>query len=1827
MKSKTKAIFREVTKEEVSQVLEEALIPELKSLLLSKTAGHCMRIGDLDRDLILQIIPPLRKELDDKALIFVLGEHHQSANGTLYISSTKLVELRNPYPDGSLRFPLLVFIPPNTHASAEDSFGVATFEEVNISHIYDQAIQSLLTRIPGALQGYVKLLLEDLSNLRWVWANPISQIRFLLTAQVNGIDAESIGAALYELGLTPDFQVFKNLALTKNRLDRNLAKVRSITYSDVSIRGRVLNLNLSNQVIQRRLMQLLLQTGVHDPKLWAREIALDSRNWDISFDKWSFSDELVQDKVLIQVLSTDLPQASDKEDSRLQEIIGEQYLAPKERKKFSVNFEVTPHPSQIRGLSHFSAQVFYQPPQDDAPPVLVGLKKTIKVWKARRTTATISFSKLDKIDFDEGWHFVRVLPWTDTEDPIPLESPPLHIKSSPPNESEWFYVIPNEEFGETPPQRAVQIEQSLEHARVKLQLTALSEKRSIEDVVPQSITWKDKTGKAAIEYVNVKFGKHGAYNIPVSSALKKLEQKILSEPEFIGMWEWQVFRGEIFEPKQKPVVFTNTTTLHSFLAARQQLFQIIYADPNQFICQATDFQKITELCLLYGAAYYDLIADIKTTIQQSTGIDQIQAIGVLRSLLSIDNVHVLITDYLGNEKEALLVSPTHPLRIMWLATWSQLTQMWIEDLKNGPADYISVVREAILQKLLPLHIPVAVPSKAGKVFVMVDNLNTFWGLYASPTESDLRGLIGAMSSVLNIQEPGIEGGTITDTEIAARIHKYLIQHPYVNTLNLNVFNPGRASIITSALEILQKQPELSGLRYNIRLFTPQLGSPLIGDAFNDLLNPNSSMVKEEIDAFSRSSGNPLYPKLNLAILSSKNFFDAPEKYRAHLSILLDLFPAAAVGSRPPFTKHQSSSIYGLNQEFETRFMDREDVGTIWIRQPKHGIAIQTEELEEFSHTLSQLAAMISGSIATVATSKSVFDHRPVFTLGLNTQQRQLIHLVHDISDWVITIDRNMGVEFYDHGGQRERPDYLIDFVPGKTSNSGHKLFVTTRSTEEIRALLEPVFKQYGIHTTPKQTLEILKELRSLSGRLALKLASSTTSQAEVVGLILARLFLKYQKVLQSQIIVPLDDWVGLFYSSKRFAEELGESLSISRADIALFDVDKERRVIQCNLIEVKCYRDVGGVGAFVHLKETISEQLNLSETTLRQHFDPLLQQPDRPDRAIKSRELANMLVFYLDRSLRYQLIGKKEYTHVKTFLETLEEGFKLEFTGSALIFDFEKPGTEEPEIEAGITYYRLGIDIIRDLFGSSWTEKDVVSLDESSNDSTSSIPILTEAPFISKRSQELDQLIEDKIDSAPSIEQEIEKSISFPIDEETSDLSSGIDEHIGEETVEQQPTPETSDNQDNTLFDDNELKNDFPVEANEEQPFSEVSRSQSKPAYDVLIGSQDDTPQYGILGEVAGRKVALDLNQTHTISLFGVQGSGKSYSLGSIIEMACLPIPNINHLPEPLATILFHYSTTEEYKPEFTSMAIPNTMESQVLALKERYGASPQALENITILVPESKVDERKAEYPDIEVLPIQFSASELKASHWKFLMGAVGSQSMYLRQVNFIMRKLRDNLTLNGILNEIENSTLSDHLKDLARTRLQFAAEYVRDEANLTAVVQPGRLIIVDLRDEFIEKDEALGLFVVMLQMFSEATQSGKSFNKLVVFDEAHKYIENQDLISGLIEVVREMRHKGTSVMVASQEPRSVPVALIELSTEIILHRFNSPDWLKHVQKANTSLSSLTAIKLSHLNPGEAYIWSSKATDSVFNREAVKMICRPRVTQHGGSTKTAVEE
>jgi hypothetical protein len=943
----------------------------------------------------------------------------------------------------------------------------------------------------------------------------------------------------------------------------------------------------------------------------------------------------------------------------------------------------------------------------------------------------------------------------------------------------------------------------------------------------------------------------------------------------------------------------------------------------------------------------------------------------------------------------------------------------------------------------------------------------------------------------------------------------------------------------------------------------------------------------------------LFSKLNLSRHSIADFHKDGKKYPAHISILLDVFPAEKLSVEVPPTR--TVNVHGMIQDYDTRFTD-DDSGVVWNKQPVVGLPFDSENEEGYFNLLANLSRAFCNAAAAIATNGANFESVPVMTLGLNAEQREFIYGVHQVSDWVFTIDRNMGIEFFDHGRRKDRPDYLIDYVPSANQTT-HNQIISSRSNDELEAMLAPVLESHGLSAGKEQTAQILANLRSLSGQIALKLISAPMQQSEALGLALARMFLEYQGALNNQIIVPLDAHINLYRTSGE-ANEVTDAVNLQRTDLALFDLDMESRTMTCNLVEVKCYASVGDLGAYNKLKEKISEQIGQSEQTLQRHFDPKAKRPDRPDRLFKSRELSQILRFYLDRATRYGIFDEDAAKEARDFLESIEAGYSLQFRRCALIFDFEKNGTENPDIEAGIEYHRIGQDLITALLeecrlvtGAENENNDEPAVHSLSERSIPEVPKLGSAAFISpRRARTTTQPTEND-----------EKTLPEPA--KGTEPSAIEDKNSGKTDEPQVEKPETAEHE-------GEVKQPEPVEAKTDGI-----------GYDVMLGVNGGSPQYGLLGEMSGRKIALDMNETHTISLFGVQGGGKSYTLGTVIEMAAMPIEHVNLLPKPLATVVFHYSPTMDYAPEFTSMVKPNSVDAEIQILRERFGAAPQALRDILILTPVSKMEERRAEYPDIEVRPIAFSASELKAAHWKFLLGAVGSTSMYIKQLNTIMKTLRDNLTLASLREGIEKSNLSGHLKDLANTRLSFAAEYIDDNQRLGDLVRPGRLVIVDLRDEYIEKDEALGLFIVMLQIFSEATFEGAGFNKLVVFDEAHKYIESAELVSGLIAVVREMRHKGTSIMVASQDPPSVPVALIELSTQIIMHKFNSPAWLKHIQRANAALGELTSEKMSRLGTGEAYVWSSKASDDSFRKAALKVRCRPRVTQHGGSTKKAVKE
>jgi hypothetical protein len=87
-----------------------------------------------------------------------------------------------------------------------------------------------------------------------------------------------------------------------------------------------------------------------------------------------------------------------------------------------------------------------------------------------------------------------------------------------------------------------------------------------------------------------------------------------------------------------------------------------------------------------------------------------------------------------------------------------------------------------------------------------------------------------------------------------------------------------------------------------------------------------------------------------------------------------------------------------------------------------------------------------------------------------------------------------------------------------------------------------------------------------------------------------------------------------------------------------------------------------------------------------------------------------------------------------------------------------------------------------------------------------------------------------------------------------------------------------------------------------------------------------------------------------------------------------------------------------------------------------------------------------------------------------------------------------------------------------------------------------------------------------------------------------------------------------------------SVPRAVIELTSVLVLHRFTSPAWLKHLKSAIAPLSKVRVDDLQTMVPGEALVWARTSSSEKFQLSPQRVTVRPRFSRHGGGTQTAVK-
>lgn len=1856
-------------------VLAGAAQQAIARCLADARPGHCLRVSNLPGSVMQELCADFNANHPGADVVLLLGPW-QKAQTPWQVSATRLIELRN-----AETRPLLVFVPPGIRTAAEDSFDVSTFQEIELEDIPRLLRQELRAQLSEGLQALTGQAIAYLGDVERSISDD-DVVRYYLTILENGATREAAGGAIFQLHLVPDFRLYEVPDRIKQRLERNASAVRILVESANPLLGRIHELKLKPDTIQAGLYSFLRGQPLDAVSTWGATIATNPDRRHLAFDKWIFEGETPKDRILVYVDDLDLPaRESDKP-------IGAdnpRYLDVKRTKSVKIKWQTDPKPATVEDLTYFRIEIVST--EDPATQATGGAiaweSKNILVGISRLATRSTTLKVADfQNHMEDGLYFFRVRGYSSTGDILNEEDAEEHpaILRNPrdpegkriyESEDVWFWV---DEKDPPPaePTRNVTVESFLE-AQTLARLAAIDRSADPFDEKlapqPERTTWASAKGNRAEATYNIVYDAQTRFTLSISNRLRQIESETLRNPATLGRWRLN-FAGGHDQQSVVPVLRPHHAPERvpaDFLQARTALFAAIQGGAADRLTATTDLLPLASLILAYVDAYAGWLKlafeDFGSQIiRDDAGRKRTDAL-----VLDVDVVEVKLPGDESEPDRLYLLAPTHPLRLLWHLQRANLVTAWLRAAQDGgvPKELLTEsIRWYLRRGLAPINLPPVLrgsheghPEGVSRFYIEHGPITPFWSLYLREDVKDSGTLQARAQGVLGISRRVAAAGEIGADVLTYNLRRYLVQHPYVHTLKINVFNPGDAGLVVDAILGVERdrlKARLPGLRYELRLFTYSERVEDVGTAIEELLNPERQ-VSAEADAFTVASRNPLYPKLHFSRNSLDDFRERPGDYEAHLAILHDLFPLEV--ALQPLGSGRSSFLHGLIQEQVTCYAGDES-HYAWQRQLMPAPCLELpSDGQPVSATLADLLARIATLQASVAAGKPTPAVAPTLQLDLGLRDKGLLYQIHEVSDWVLTLDRHLGLEYFDSDAPDDRPIYLLDYRPEFGGADTDRMLLTTRSVDEIRRLIRPALEEFDLLVGDDVEVFFLRLLRSLSGRLALKLLSAPTQVSEALGLAMARLLLEQYNLLEDRIVLPLDAHTDLFAAANQDA--LQEDISLRRSDLLLVSCDPATRTLRFQIVEVKFQSDLGGFSAYVSLQHHIESQITNSQEVLRSHFDPHYKPADRLDRQVKIKELISLLSFYLARSHRYGLVSDAAASTVRSFVESLDQGYRLECSGIGLIFDLGGHGVEDHEEHPGLVFYRVGRDYVHRLLNNGLrrrallqkqaqetpvTIEETQQQDEERQRIVRDTTLQNDPSYVSVRTHfDMTPLPAGGktaarkaiLPTAPKKAEPPEAPGAVPPAPEQAPQPAAQPSVALTPSGEEAQTPvaaPTAPAETPPRVEPGQPPVMVPAPRPEGRP-AEVEKlalmtpkthaEAVGPAYDILVGDTNPSRQYGLLGMATGRRVALDLNGTNTISLFGVQGGGKSYSVGSIVEMATQATTGINCLPGPLATVIFHYHESQDYPPEFVSMVSPNSNAAEVLALAQDYAAAPTALSDVLVLTSADKLAARRAEFPGVQVEPIYFSSAELHIKDWRFLMG-VGGNQMYMKQINMIMRELRDQMTLGTLRQRIEDSELSDQQKTIARIRLNFAGQFIDDSHRLAEVLRPGRLIIVDLRDEFIDKDEALGLFVVMLNIFANAGRE-EGFNKLIVFDEAHKYMDNPDLTAHIVDVIRQMRHQGVSVLIASQDPPSLPTAIIELSSLVILHRFNSPQWLKHVQRSITSLGDLTPAQMAALNPGDAYVWATKATERVFTQKAVKVRFRPRVTQHGGGTKTAV--
>lgn len=1215
---------------------QAALLAKVIYLHLKQAeAGHCLRVNNLDTVLCNEIIPHLKTSWGDRSPSLIskaLLTRGVEPVGDV-ISSDKAVEYRNRK-DGV--FCLLV--PAGADNQTASSLG-NSFAELNGAKLISQATillnesgdfpdtQNAVSQIRAAFPYYSRPTDSELLDYA-IEAAKLEQAG----------RSDNMGIELWRVGLLPDAKGIDPRALKENRrLVNDIARPRRI---GAPLADRLSKRGLSAE--SRRLLSASLRTErLDNAKEWTERLAQNG----VTFDKLVFTEKTVPSnlqKLAVAKFVDEQGELIRKPANGLKQDGPQTPLFAKvgDAEKLWVKWETEPKKVDVQSWRVDIVPADESHAEDAELYSLPGV--AVRRGTARKATIKLAFGTFASEEIPKFEVCVRIAPLDSTGetymDPATNKS---YLAYSDPFYLTTRDILENTESLTSTRERFTG-SRSLAEGELDLLVRRGFRFDALTSPKREAISGVTTFSMTAVERKYVK--------LTQSQTLWELQRSAREAPESLGIFtvsyseQQRIFANDVSKLK---VSAPESDHGKKFVSARKSFF-------NQFKNQGSVDRDCIEVADWSNAA---LLKSLKSYVSAWTDWLSNASGDEIHTAASIDTLHVLVQDGPEPELDAVVVLPTHPLRALWFGAYSALLASWAKTLREDESiRRKQAIDVALVGQLTPANLPMLVhhPDFAtDEPATFFRSLDLGHGVAIRSKRSDEAEQFIKLQEMVCLPSEAIVAEVPQHQRAALAMKRFLDSHPYADPLRIALVHPDDGTFLRDVFaawkglregEVLKQFAGNSEQDEIPPVVVPSIEISVYEQENHDGLNDLVSEQWLRGGEISEEPSDHLRPALSItrakeSALAGVEFDVACHQH--HLAVIQDLtepMPAVMAVDRVK-TAGTGLAFYGLIAR-HTVDIEREITGTHFsfrvdptLLGPAHPVdkGLSDGLSRGIAAANSASARLLGGSEGDVA----------VQTISLGGSESSLIAKLHDVSDWVVFLDRFVGPEFFDSpAGLNDRRTYILDASPTFQDGMSRQLFVTTTSRDEVELILWRAMEGLGFTSLKESVGRLLSTLRRVSGRLLLDALQNENRAKEVVGIGAAMTWLEGQDQLSDTVIVPIDAHTDLFTNSELEREDPDR-----RADLALFRFATQKR-LEIRIVEVKARTTVddGTIGY-------MTAQMTASGTAIEDRLGQ-----SRVDLSLQRARITQLLRFYLDRALRYGTIDADEARKFRAGLENLEKG-------------------------------------------------------------------------------------------------------------------------------------------------------------------------------------------------------------------------------------------------------------------------------------------------------------------------------------------------------------------------------------------------------------------------------------------------------------------------------------------------------------------------------------------------------------------------------------------